>query len=207
MNADASQEPTGRMSAADRRSQVLDAAVQAFAAGGYHGTSTDSVAKHAGVSQPYVVRMFGTKLDLFLEVFDHAVSRIRAAFAEVMARPGFDATSEDGVGQLGEAYTALVADQSLLQVMMHGFSAGSVPEIAAHSRAGMARIAGGLREAGMDDDAVRDFIAHGMLLNVMLAMRSPEHLGADPDLDALTVCTFGEALPGPAEASAGPLSR
>lgn len=191
-------EPAGRMSATDRRSQILAAAVEAFAAGGYHGTSTDTVARHAGVSQPYVVRMFGTKLELFLEVFDHAVGRIHDAFARVVAQEGFDAASEEGVEQLGEAYTDLVADQALLQVMMHGFSAGGVPEIAAHSRTGMARIAGGLRAAGMDDDTVRDFIAHGMLLNVMLAMRAPENLGADTDLDALTVCTFGEALPGPA---------
>ncbi|GAA4677641.1 TetR/AcrR family transcriptional regulator [Nocardioides nanhaiensis] len=199
MSADDSQEPTGRMSAADRRSQVLAAAVQAFAAGGYHGTSTDAVARQAGVSQPYVVRMFGTKLELFLEVFDHAVARIHDAFAGVAAQDGFDVATEDGVAQLGEAYTDLVADQALLQVMMHGFSAGSVPEIAAHARTGMARISATLRSTGLDDDSVRDFIAHGMLLNVMLAMRSPEHLGADPDLDALTVCTFGEALPGPAE--------
>lgn len=203
MSADETQPAAGRMSAADRRSQVLAAAVQAFAAGGYHGTSTDAVAKQAGVSQPYVVRMFGTKLELFLEVFDHAIARIHDAFAQVVAQDGFDVAGEDGVAQLGEAYTALVADQALLQVMMHGFSAGGVPEIAAHSRAGMARIAGNLRRAGMDDDSVRDFIAHGMLLNVMLAMRSPEHLGVDPDLDAITVCTFGEALPGPA----GGLSR
>lgn len=198
MSADNAKQ-AGRMSASDRRSQILAAAVEAFAAGGYHGTSTDTVAKHAGVSQPYVVRMFGTKLELFLEVFDHAVARIHDTFARIVAQEDFDVASEEDLGRLGQAYTDLLADQALLQVMMHGFSAGGVPEIAAHSRAGMARIAGGLRAAGMDDDTVRDFIAQGMLLNVMLAMRAPEHLGADPDLDALTVCTFGEALPCPAE--------
>ena len=58
------------MSAEDRRELVLEAGTRAFAHGGYHGTSTDAVAKEAGVSQPYVVRIFGTKLELFLEVFE-----------------------------------------------------------------------------------------------------------------------------------------
>ena len=50
------------MTAEDRRELVLAAATRAFARGGYAGTSTDAVAKEAGVSQPYVVRIFGTKL-------------------------------------------------------------------------------------------------------------------------------------------------
>ncbi|MCW2759669.1 MAG: hypothetical protein JWO46_3415, partial [Nocardioidaceae bacterium] len=70
---------TTRMSAEDRRELVLQAAVRAFAHSGYAGTSTDAVAKEAGVSQPYVVRIFGTKLDLFLEVFDRVMARIGVA--------------------------------------------------------------------------------------------------------------------------------
>ena len=34
-----------------------------------------------------------------------------------------------------------------------------------------------------------------MLLNVMLAMRAPEHLDRDDPLTALTACAFGDALP------------
>ena len=64
--------PSTRMTAEDRRELVLEAATRAFAHGGYAGTSTDAVAKEAGVSQPYVVRIFGTKLELFLEVFERA---------------------------------------------------------------------------------------------------------------------------------------
>ncbi len=36
------------------------------------------------------------------------------------------------------------------------------------------------------------FIAHGMLLNVMLAMRAPDHLGESAGLADLTACAFGE---------------
>ena len=44
--------PATRMPAEQRREQLLDAATRAFAEGGYHGTSTDAVAREAGVSQP-----------------------------------------------------------------------------------------------------------------------------------------------------------
>src|SRR6478752_10724106 len=87
-------EKVSRMSADERRELVLAAATRAFARGGYHGTSTDAVAKEAGVSQPYVVRMFGTKLDLFLEVFERSVGRIRDAFAAVLDEGPFDPASE-----------------------------------------------------------------------------------------------------------------
>src|SRR3982751_3289838 len=94
-------ERASRMSAEDRRELVLEAATRAFARGGYAGTSTDAVAKEAGVSQPYVVRMFGTKLDLFLEVFERAVGRIRDGFAAVLDDGPFDPASEDDKGRMG----------------------------------------------------------------------------------------------------------
>lgn len=184
-----------RMSAEDRRELVLGAATGAFARGGYHGTSTDAVARQAGVSQPYVVRMFGTKLELFLAVFERATDAIRAAFEAVLDERDFDPTSEDDTARLGTAYADLLLDRDLLQVMMHGFSAGGVPEIAAQSRECMGRIFAALRRTGWDDETIRGFVAHGMLMNVLVSMRAPEHVGEDPALDALSVCTFGDALP------------
>lgn len=182
------------MAAEDRRTLVLAAATTAFARGGFHGTSTDAVAKQAGVSQPYVVRMFGTKLELFLAVFEHATDAIRTAFEAVLDEQDFDPTSEEDTVRLGTAYADLLVDRDLLQVMMHGFSAGSVPEIAESSRTCMGRIFAALRRTGWDDETVRAFVAHGMLMNVLVSMRAPEHLGEDAALDALSSCTFGDAL-------------
>src|SRR6476469_4673313 len=100
-----------RMNADERREQVLAAATKAFARTGYAGTSTDAVAREAGVSQPYVVRMFGTKRELFLAVFEQAADRIEAAFRGVVdSRPSgrpFDPDSEDDWAELGAAYTEL----------------------------------------------------------------------------------------------------
>lgn len=184
------------MNADDRRQLVLEAATRAFARGGYAGTSTDKVAREAGVSQPYVVRIFGTKLQLFLEVFEHATRQVEAAFEAVLDDPDFDPRAEDARERLGFAYAALLADHDLLQVMMHGFSGGGIEEIAATARRRMARIFTTVQRTGWSDEEVRDFVAHGMLINVLLSMRAPEHLDDDPGIRTLAACTFGEGLDG-----------
>jgi AcrR family transcriptional regulator len=184
-----------RMSADDRRELVLAAAMRAFSRGGYAGTSTDAVAKEAGVSQPYVVRIFGTKLELFLEVFERACNRIREAFEAVLADGVFDPDSDDDWTRLGLAYTDLLRDRDLLMVMMHGFAAGNDDQIARRSRDGMGQIFATVRSTGCTDERAQEFIAQGMLLNVMLSMRAPEHLDENRDLAALAVCAFGDALP------------
>jgi AcrR family transcriptional regulator len=185
---------TSRMSAEERRELVLAAATRAFAHSGYAGTSTDAVAREAGVSQPYVVRLFGSKLDLFLEVFERSVGRIKAAFDEVLDAGPFDPDSEDDKARMGLAYTELLRDHDLLLVMMHGFSSGGVPEIAAAARRCMGAVFATIRRTGWDDEQARDFVAYGMLLNVMISMRAPEHLEDGDPLTALTVCAFGDAL-------------
>ena len=50
-----------RMTAEDRRADVLRVAVHEFAKRGYQGTSTEDVARAAGISQPYLFKMFPTK--------------------------------------------------------------------------------------------------------------------------------------------------
>ena len=188
--------PVPRMSADQRREQVIAAATSAFARTGYAGTSTDVVARAAGVSQPYVVRMFGTKRELFLAVFERAAGRIRAAYADVLearatGRP-FDPEDDDDWAELGTAYTELVADRDLLMVMLHGFAAGDDDAIGARARSCMAGIYGVLLGTGCTSERAMTFVAHGMLLNVMIAMRAPQHLADSPALADLTACAFGE---------------
>ncbi len=183
------------MSADERRALVLAAATRAFSKSGYAGTSTDAVAKEAGVSQPYVVRIFGTKLELFLEVLDRACSRVREAFEAVLVEAPFDPDNDDDWTRLGLAYHELLRDRHLLMVMMHGFAAGDIDQIAACSREGMGRIFATLTSTGCSDERASDFIAQGMLLNVMVSMRAHEHLDKPDELNPMTVCCFGDALP------------
>ncbi|MEV7961391.1 TetR/AcrR family transcriptional regulator [Oerskovia paurometabola] len=182
-------EPTRRMSRDERREQILDAATAVFAAGGYAGTSTDQVARAAGVSQPYVVRMFGTKHELFAEVFDRIGRRIVGAFSAVPRGP-------EAAAELGSAYVRLLADRNLLLVLMHGFAAGADPVFGARSREIFVQIFEIYQDrTGGTLEQARDFLAQGMLLNTLLAIGAPEHFGDDPRLAALMLCAFGDALP------------
>src|SRR5437899_13010531 len=73
-----------RMSAEDRRDQVIRAAVAEFAIRGLEGTSTSDIAKRVGVSQPYLFRLFPTKRDLFIAAVDHGVDHIRDVFTKAV---------------------------------------------------------------------------------------------------------------------------
>jgi AcrR family transcriptional regulator len=53
-----------RMSAADRRVAILDAAMEAFATRGFHGTSIDDVATAGGISKALIYEHFDSKRDL-----------------------------------------------------------------------------------------------------------------------------------------------
>ncbi|MFC6005503.1 TetR/AcrR family transcriptional regulator [Angustibacter luteus] len=186
-----------RMSGEQRRDQILKAALGAFAAGGYAGTSTDQVARAAGVSQPYVVRLFGSKQELFAQVYEHASKRVIDALAAVPAGP-------DAKHEMGEAYVRLLADRDLLLVIMHGFIAGADPKVGHIARFTLAEAFRLHRErTGASADDARMFVAHGMLINVLMASGAPLHLGEDPDLDALTECTFGAAMSDVAALAAG----
>ncbi|WP_370185644.1 TetR/AcrR family transcriptional regulator [Aeromicrobium sp.] len=187
--------PTSRLSAEERRERVLEAATRAFGRSGYAATSTDAVAKEAGVSQPYVVRIFGTKLELFLEVVDRATRRVRDTFVEVVESGVVHVDDDGGLGPLGDAYARLVlADRPVMQVMMHGFMASSEPAVGQLARRRMGEIHDVVMRTGCTTDQAREFIAQGMLLNVMLAIGAPEHLDESPAIEALTICAFGPLL-------------
>ncbi|HEY8640490.1 MAG TPA: TetR/AcrR family transcriptional regulator [Solirubrobacterales bacterium] len=53
-----------RMSAADRRETILDAALEEFSVNGFHGTSLEGVADRAGISKALIYEHFPSKRDL-----------------------------------------------------------------------------------------------------------------------------------------------
>ncbi len=184
-----------RMSAEERREEVLVAATRAFARTGYAGTSTDAIAREAGVSQPYVVRIFGSKLDLFLEVFGRCTRQVLTGFEEVLAEGRFDPDDDADWERLGLAYTQLVVEhREVLEVMMHGFAAAAEPRIGAEARERMAEIFATILRTGCTDDQVRGFVAEGMLINVMLSMRAPEHVHDHEGFRVMAECAFGTSL-------------
>src|SRR4051812_8152560 len=80
--------PATRMKSSERRELILAAAAEVFGERGYVGATTDAVAKAAGVSQPYVVRMFGTKAALFRAVLERSLDRLIDEFRGEIAEQG-----------------------------------------------------------------------------------------------------------------------
>jgi len=177
-----------RMKSEDRRELVLTAATAVFGQNGYVGTTTDQVAKAAGVSQPYVVRMFGTKQALFLEVLERALAALLATFRSELARSG----TEPLKVRLGTAYAALSVDQTgLLLCLMHAFVLGGDREIGPVARRGFLEVNDFLiDEAGFTQDEATQFLAYGMLMNTLVGIHMQNELGSNPRAQELMFCAF-----------------
>jgi TetR/AcrR family transcriptional regulator len=174
--------PTTRMAADERRELVLEAATNVFGQRGYFGTTTDQVAIAAGVSQPYVVRMFGTKENLFLAVLRRALELLLGAFRRELA-----VESDRPLGErLGMAYVDLLQDRGLLLSLMHGFVLGADPVIGETARCGFLDVYRFMKdEAGFTPAAAADFLAQGMLLNTLVGIRMIDDYDTDPDAQEL----------------------
>jgi AcrR family transcriptional regulator len=160
-----------RMSAAERREAVLEVAVTEFAARGLAGTSTEDVARHAGISQPYLFRLFPTKKALFLALVERCFQRIADAFTAAAG----DKTGEEALEAMGDEYERLLDDhRTLLLLQMHAYAASEDPDIRDATRAGFKRLWGMVeRISGLPFDRVVAFFAMGMLINVAAAMDLP----------------------------------
>ena len=176
-------EPATRMRSEDRRELILQAATAVFGERGYVGTTTDAVARAAGVSQPYVVRMFGTKETLFLEVLHRALDKLLTNFRRALAE-GIAAgeSGQDVAHRIGLTYADLLTDRGLLLSLMHAFILGSDPVIGKAAREGFLEVYKFLRfEAGFSPADADVFLAHGMMMNTMVGLRmADEYANGDP---------------------------
>ena len=159
-----------RMPAAERRELVLEAAVAEFAVHGLAGTSTEDVARRAGISQPYLFRLFPTKKALFLTLVERCFGRVRDAFTEAAG----DRTGQAALEAMAHAYEVLLEDRTLLLMQMQAYAACDDPEIRAATRAGYKKLWEIVeRITGLPFQRVVDFFAVGMLMNVAAAMDLP----------------------------------
>jgi len=60
----------------ERRAQLLQSALEVFAAQGYHAAAMDDIADRAGVSKPVLYQHFPGKLDLYLALLDASCDTI-----------------------------------------------------------------------------------------------------------------------------------
>lgn len=163
---------TERMTARQRREQLLELAAEEFATGGLHGASTEALARQAGITQAYVFRLFGTKKALFLLVVRRAFERLIEGMDLAANQAGSD---RDSLAAMGRLYDRALDDRTGLLVQLQAFAASGDPEIRDVVREEMARMwAVTAEHTALPRVAVKTFLAYGMLLTVAAAVQIDE---------------------------------
>ncbi|WP_330242281.1 TetR/AcrR family transcriptional regulator [Streptomyces sp. NBC_00525] len=165
------------MSADERRESVIRAAVTEFARGGYSATSTESIAKRVGVSQPYLFRLFPNKQAMFLAASERCLRETCEVFAE--AADGLE--GEEALHAMARAYQRLIADDpDKLLMQMQMYAAVAAAEAAGDHAFGESVRAGWLElfdsvnlALGADANDATTFLAYGMLANTLTSLGFP----------------------------------
>ena len=159
---------TERKSKEVRREEILDAALAVFAEQGLHGASTEEIARRAGISQPYVFRLFGTKKELFLAV----VARCFRQTLERFQRWAEGKRGDEALHAIGAGYGELLAsDRMYLRAQMQAYAACDDADVRAVVQNGYGDLVSYVeRVSGADPATISSFFAGGMLMNVLASM-------------------------------------
>jgi AcrR family transcriptional regulator len=164
-----------RVPAAERREELIAAAVHEFAHGGLHGTTVERVARRVGVAQPYVFSLFPSKRELFLAALERSFERVADTFrrAALDYREGrAPADCEDALMAMGRAYKELLlSDRDYLMLQHQSYAACHDELVRArvrHRYAELVELARSLSDA--EPERLDDFFRHGMALNVAAAL-------------------------------------
>jgi AcrR family transcriptional regulator len=161
-----------RQTAEERREAVLAAAQEAFARTGLYGTSTEDIAESAGISQPYLFRLFGTKKRLFLATLERCMEDTLELFRSAAG----ERRGEEALEAMGRAYAEMVFDDRVrLLTQMQAYAACDDPEVRDTMRTGFGKLHLFVETvSGLPMDEVSQWFARGMLLNVLAAMDLPD---------------------------------
>jgi AcrR family transcriptional regulator len=174
---------TTRQTADERREAIIVAALHEFAESGYSGTSTESIARAVGVSQPYLFQLFGTKRELFLAVVRHGFRRTRLVFQEASQRGPADDQACSILDLMGNAYMQLLSDRDLLRVQLQAYAACGDEDVRQVVREEFTQLYASVRrDSGASNEEIHRFFAEGMLLNVAAALE----LGGKPETWSLS---------------------
>lgn len=179
---------TARMTAEQRREQLLTVASRLFVERGYRDTSTAQLAAAASVTEPVIYRHFRGKRDLYLacvsRAWEDAQERLRAAIESeadpaewtvAMARVGLDTVRSSGRAQLwlqlhGEAHN---------DPEISSFAATNLREVHDFARAIVERAQ---RAGGVAPDLNPDVEAW-IILSIALMVGSVGRVGLAGDVD------------------------
>jgi AcrR family transcriptional regulator len=161
-----------RLTADERRVQLVDAAIEEFAQSGLKGASTEAIAKRAGISHAYVFRLYPTKRELFLAAVDRCFDLTQETFAAAYEErdPGMEVFHA-----LGASYVEQIRDRSRLLFQLHAYAACGDEDIRARVRARYLALMDWVQEvSGQSADMVRVFMSTGLLIAVGAAIDAPD---------------------------------
>jgi len=158
---------TARQTAEERRQTVLEAATKEFSAKGFYGTSTEDIARAAGISQPYLFRLFRSKKELYLAAARRGIETLYAVFADAAeGKQGLDA-----LHAMGESYAEVMRDRDRLMLMLKCWTSSDDPDIRDASRRAWRDLVELVEQSGASKEQVASFFAHGMLMTVFMSMQ------------------------------------
>ncbi len=147
---------------------MIAAAVVEFARAGLPGTSTEAIARRAGISQPYLFRLFRTKKELFLAAVGSGFDTITKLFEQ--AADGLH--GRDALEAMGLSYAGYLGNTDLLLLQLHAYAAAGDPDIRAYVGGRFAALVSWVSEraGGLEPWELREFFGMGMLCNVVSAL-------------------------------------
>jgi len=162
-----------RHTAEERREEILQAAVVRFGTTGLHGTSTETIARDVGVSQPYLFRLYGTKKELFIAAVEWGFRETLEAFR----RAGEQASDpHDAFRRLGDAYLELISDRRYLDIQMQAYATTDDPDVRRVVQDRFGDLVNEVvRHTHATPQQLAAFLGRGMLLNVAVSMGVTAH--------------------------------
>jgi TetR/AcrR family transcriptional regulator len=165
-----------RLSAEERREAIIDAAVTEFATMGFHGASTERIAAAAGISQPYIFRLFGTKKDLFVAT----VGRINAAIKETL-QAAVAADPDNPLAAASAAFNQLMHRRDEVTLLLQAFATARDPELVVLTHARMGEMYAFIEEmTGKSGKELQQFFAYGMLYVIAATLDLPAIASEQP---------------------------
>ncbi|GAB4562540.1 MAG: TetR/AcrR family transcriptional regulator [Haliangiales bacterium] len=153
-----------RLTASERRAQLIEVGREVFAKHGFEGTSVEQIAKRAKVSKPIVYEHFGGKEGLYAVIVDREMGHVVPLIVEAMST----GTPRERVEQASLAFLNYVKDRP------DGFAVLSQDSPLTSSRGTMSSLLNdmaerasevfisNLKEAGYDTDAAPIY-AHALV--------------------------------------------
>jgi AcrR family transcriptional regulator len=164
-----------RRTAEERRTDVIAAAIIEFATYGLHGASTEAIADRAGISQPYVLRLFGTKKALFLAAVAEVSGQIMALWQRALAQVDPSLPPDERLYAIGGFYGEQTREVHGMRLLLQSWAAAEDPDVRDLVHRCMRDMhAWVIDTIPASPEAVQRWFAFGMLLTVGAAIGAAE---------------------------------